>query len=303
MAQNNTEKRQRGWKKKGILDNRYYIAPPALPTEQKPCDFRSMVLQKNDVFMDLSTHSISAGAGPLTLFIYIGLFAVWFSGGFASPIGLVFLAIILPSVIYIIKWCFTPVTPPIRLNRQKREAYIVLENGEHWVVPWERVTALVSESHSYGSAGKQGMAGLTISFPHPDESIEKGVPMMAMCGTERDCAAQWECVRLYMEDCPSKVPDGYLERVVNKSYFTVLIDIFREHSFGKALKELFLSLLIGEWWSHPLEHFKFKYRFKLPPEMGAWSQSIPEAEWAKRSPELQQEFNAYYAEQEATATH
>ncbi|MCX4029290.1 DUF6708 domain-containing protein [Spartinivicinus marinus] len=295
MDTKQSKQRQRGWKRKGFLESKYYIAPPPLPTDQKPCDFRGIVLQKNEVFMDLSTHSISSGAGPLTFFIFLSIFISWIDNEFGIEI-LLFL-IMLPSLIYIIKWCFRPVPPPFRLNRQKREAYIVLEDGRHWIVPWEKVRALVSESHSYGSAGKQGMAGLTISFPNPDEAVDEGVPMVAACGDEKDCEAQWECIRLFMEDDPNKAPEGYMERVINKSFLVLVIDIFRENSFGKALWELFLSILIGEWWSHPLEHWKFKNKFSVPPEMEEWSKPIPEHQWEKRSPELQQAFDQYYAEQ------
>ncbi|MCX4029291.1 hypothetical protein H0A36_24265 [Endozoicomonas sp. SM1973] len=298
MTLKQSEQRQRGWKNKGFLESKYYIAPPPLPTEQKPCDFRGMVLQKNDVFMDLSTHSIRSGAGPLSLFIFFSLFVIWIDNEFGIEILL--LLIMLPSLIYIIKWCFRPVTTPIRLNRQKREAYIVLEDGRHWIVPWEKVRALVSESHSYGSAGKQGMAALTISFPNPDDNVDEGVPMMAACGDEKDCEAQWECIRIFMEGDLADVPDGLIEGRFSKSTFQVFKELRKEdNAFGAYLVFIFF----GIWWIHPLERWKFKNRLSIPPEMEEWSKPIPKEQWAKRSPELQQAFDQYYLEQEKKGGH
>ena len=291
---------KRGWEKKGFLQGKYCISPPPLPTTDNISDDRNIIWRKTNSWLDVCSFSTVAGAAYLTFGILITILIAIFTSSWIF-LGIMLIAF-LPSVYYQIIWYYKkPVPIPLRFNRERREVFIPQqEDGSYWLVPWETVIAVVQETHSYGQTGKIGMAFLTLGFPYPENTPNENriFKFSVACGSEKNCEAQWECIRTFMEGDPNLVSNGILADL-NEPLTKFLKEQFKEKGFGVGLWELTKIIIFGACWSIPLERKKMAKLPSIPPEIEEWSKPIPEEQWAKRSPELQQAFDEYYAEQAA----
>ena len=194
-----------------------------------------------------------------------------------------------------------PLVPPIRFNRQRREVCITKPDGSYWFVPWEKVHAIAPSVTSLNTAGATKHGSLLLWFPL--EGLEhkayapdvKGWILMVNPGGGISSMAQWECIRSFMEIGPDVVPEASVFRhrdmSIWQSYLFDVKQAAKDRGWFLALAwDAFLGEIIFN--SILYDYFLRKKMVVVPdltaPEVIEWSKPLPPAQWAMRSPELEQ---------------
>jgi len=296
-----------GSSRKGLLSQDDYLAPPHIPTGQPPKDVLNAIWRKNDVFLDIGSYSIGSAVMVIWPVFLLAILLIWIDeGGPATPMLAWGFGIIvgIPSLI-VLHSLTQPVPLPVRFNRQRREVCVPRDNGSHWVVPWEQVTAAATSVSSIGQHGKTTQGLLVVGFTNPDPNAKKEDREYSLgfsCGGGTTAMCLWECMRTYMEVGPEAVAlsndlENLRENLGNKgpfwgAWWTYYIGI-RDHivagEFGKAIWLVFTIFAFGGPLILMLQHWKLAPPPDLTaPEIVEWSKPLPPEQWAKRSPELEQ---------------
>ncbi len=284
-----------GSSRKGLLSRDDYLAPPHIPTGQPPKDVLNTIWRKNDVFLDIGDYSIGSAVMVIWPVLMIYVLLVYstrdvpeLSNGFAI-LGLVIVGI--PSLI-VLYGLTRPVPLPVRFNRQRREVCVPREDGSHWIVPWEQVTAAATAVSSVGQHGKTTQGLLVVGFTNPDPNAKKEDREFSLgfsCGGGTTAMCLWECMRSYMEVGPEAVPDSRLgRRPYAETQIGSIVTSLLKGNIKDVLHGLFFVIFLGTYFAEKFQNLKLA----PPPDLTApaiveWSKRLPPERWAKRSPELE----------------
>lgn len=154
--------------------------------------------------------------------------------------------------------------------------------------PWEKLVAFIETQQNIGPSLMATHTFLTLAIPRSDDPETALASARINVGHETVGLAQWECIRRFMEDGPDACPDPKADDTL-AGY---------KAKCRKARQEL--SLLpwlwkkVGDWFfQRYLAHIITERRIRtlalrsLPEELEAWSEPLPESQWAKPSEALQ----------------
>ena len=304
-----------GTTKKRIFSRDDYLAPLPIPTGRKPSDVLNTIWRKNDVFIDIGNYSIGSAVMVLWVGIMVFLSMSFFTRNiapdFSQDILVVGAVIMALPILFLIQGLFRKVPLPVRFNRQRREVCVPREDGDYWIVPWERVTAAATQHSSTSQAGKNTMGLLIVGFENPDplaKEDNKHFYFAFNCGGGTTAMALWECMRSYMEIGPDAVEDQTARfdrfKGIWATYWDDLIKGAKLRGWPVTILWegfcgifIFNTLLIDV-----LERWKLNPPPDLPyPDIIEWSKPLPPEQWAKRSPELEQAIAKREAELAALA--
>ncbi|WP_300652416.1 hypothetical protein [Pseudomonas sp.] len=290
-----------GTRHKGLFSQDDYLAPPHIPTGQPPKDVLNTIWRKNDVFLDIGDYSIGSAVmiiwPVLLLFLMVGWhtgdlanFDLIYWGGAISICGI-------PTLI-VLHSLTQPVPLPVRFNRQRREVCVPRDDGSHWIVPWEQVTAAATAVSSVGQHGKTTQGLLVVGFTNPDSNAKKEDREFSLgfsCGGGTTAMCLWECMRSYMEIGPDVISDNTHrlnpKRGILATYINDIVDAAKRKGWFLALLwEGFCGLIVFNTLLIDLIERK---KLAPPPDLTdpaivEWSKPLPPEQWAKRSPELEQ---------------
>ncbi|MCO1771035.1 DUF6708 domain-containing protein [Pseudomonas aeruginosa] len=286
------------------------LAPPAIPTGEKPADVLNVIWRKNEVFLDIGSWALGSAVMILWAGFITAVLVIWLGWDVAAKELLIGYGIILgiPILILLIG-LRKPVPPPIRFNRQRREVCVPQKDGSHWFVPWESVKAVGTAVSSVGQHGRATQGLLVIGFPNPQwngkSEEDKEYSLALSCGGGTTAMAMWECIRSYMEVGPDAVPTCHFEgeqqhRSLLGWYWLVLSDAGKamaKGDMGAALKDLFFTVCLGA----PLGLYLQERKLIPPPDLNApdvveWSKPLPPDQWTHRSAELERAIQAREAD-------
>ena len=290
-----------GTTKKRIFSRDDYLAPLPIPTGRKPSDVLNTIWRKNDVFIDIGNYSIGSAVMVLWVGIMVFLSMSFFTRNiapdFSQDILVVGAVIMALPILFLIQGLFRKVPLPVRFNRQRREVCVPREDGDYWIVPWERVTAAATQHSSTSQAGKNTMGLLIVGFENPDPLAKEGNKHFYFafnCGGGTTAMALWECMRSYMGIGPDAVEDQTARfdrfKGIWATYWDDLlkgaklrgwpVTILWEGFCGIFIFNTLLIDVLERWKLNPppdLTH----------PDIIEWSKPLPPEQWAKRSPELE----------------
>jgi hypothetical protein len=192
---------------------------------------------------------------------------------------------------------------PTRFNRQRREVCFMPTGAQvPLFVPWESLSAWVVQAQGATQYGVTRQYGMGMGFHHQGELVS----VEFMCGGMQLAIAHWEAVRAYMEyeihdlktiqdlmdlQGPDDPPHEGLHTFRNAR--ARLHRRIREKEVGWGYGFFWYLYHVMTFWTVPnrLVEWEVKRiarvgRKKLPKAMQAWSESIPEDQWAKPSDEL-----------------
>lgn len=280
---------------KGLFSQDDYLAPPHTPTGQPAKDVLNTIWRKNDVYLDIGSYSIGSAVmviWPVAL-IYLLLFYYnqdmpELAKGFAI-LGLAIVGIPILLVLYSLT---QPVPPPVRFNRQRREVCVPRDDGSHWIVPWERVTAAATSVSSVGQHGKITHGLLVVGFTNPDPNArpeDRDYSIGFSCGGGTTAMCLWECMRSYMEVGPDAVPNSRLgKRPFAETEIGSIVSSLSKGDLLDVLHGLFFVVFLGTYLAEKLENLKLAPPPDLTaPDIVEWSKPLPPEQWAKRSTELE----------------
>jgi hypothetical protein len=297
---------------KGLFSQDDYLAPPHIPTGQPPKDVLNTIWRKNDVFLDIGSYSIGSAVMVIWPVLLLAILLIWNdSGGPATPMLAWGFGIIVGIPTLIVVHSLTqPVPPPVRFNRQRREVCVPRDDGTHWIVPWEQVTAAATSVSSIGQHGKTTQGLLVVGFTNPDPNAKKEDREYSLgfsCGGGTTAMCLWECMRSYMEIGPEAVADNTHrlnpKKGILATYVKDIADAATRKGWPMALLwEGFFGLIVFNTLLIDLIERK---KLSPPPDLTApevveWSKSLPPEQWAKRSPELERAIAEREAELAAT---
>lgn len=206
-------------------------------------------------------------------------------------------------------------TRPIRFHRQRREVCYYPDGSNVPVIAkWEEVVSWVSMYKGYTGGTFVTNATFGIAFPTEDGQdywmLRKPVALV------NEGQRLWEIIRCYMDEAPEywATPAGEENRQTFDEARRQLRYNFKHGPKNKFFMELLepstsYAGFIGYYVYHILSGWKLPYLIaeldskismaKFPAEINEWSQSLPEAEWAKPSDELLAHKQALYAHYKA----
>ncbi|WP_300652419.1 DUF6708 domain-containing protein [Pseudomonas sp.] len=287
-----------GSSRKGLLSRDDYLAPPHIPTGQPPKDVLNTIWRKNDVFLDIGDYSV--GSFVMMFWPLLLLFI------FFMPLPAAEDSIELKTLYWFGFMCFSgipilmllyrltqPVPLPVRFNRQRREVCVPRDDGSHWIVPWEQVTAAATAVSSIGQHGKTTQGLLVVGFTNPDPNAKKEDREFSLgfsCGGGTTAMCLWECMRSYMEVGAETVPDSRLgKRPYAETQIGSIVTSLLKGDIKDVLHGLFFVIFLGTYFAEKLQNLKLAPPPDLTdPAIDEWSKPLPPAQWAKRSSELEQ---------------
>ena len=192
---------------------------------------------------------------------------------------------------------------PTRFNRQRREVCFMPRGATAPLfVPWESLCAWVVQAQGGSQYGVTRQYGMGMGFYHEGELVR----VEFMCAGMPLAIAHWEAVRAYMEyevhdlksiqdpmdlQGPNDPPHEGLHTFRNAR--ARLHRRIREKEVGWVYGFFWYLYHVMTFWTLPnrLVEWEVKRiakvgRKKLPEVMQAWSESIPEEQWAKPSEAL-----------------
>ena len=192
---------------------------------------------------------------------------------------------------------------PTRFNRQRREVCFMPQGAQAPLfVPWESLCAWVVQAQGGSQYGVTRQYGMGMGFYHEGELVR----VEFMCAGMPLAIAHWEAVRAYMEyevhdlksiqdpmdlQGPNDPPHEGMHTFRNAR--ARLHRRIREKEVGWVHGFFWYLYHVMTFWTLPnrLVEWEVKRiakvgRKKLPEAMQAWSESIPEEQWAKPSEEL-----------------
>ncbi|MEC7727615.1 MAG: hypothetical protein VX555_02975 [Pseudomonadota bacterium] len=229
-------------------------------------------------------------------------FAPGFWVGLAALLGGLFLAMLPRWQMY----SRAEKIAPTRFHRQRREVCFVPEGySDPIFIPWEDLEAWVIESQGATEYGVHRQCGFGIGFRHPEtgerfnlEFPTSGLPLSI---------STWEALRAYMEyevhTLEEIQPHGELmtgddaPKEEGVAFFhAARRNVRRRRKAGEVgwIYTLFWYLYhIVTFWTLPNRLVEWENRKlqgllnrSLPPTMEAWSQTLPQDQWAEPSDEL-----------------
>lgn len=154
--------------------------------------------------------------------------------------------------------------------------------------PWEKLVAFIETQQNIGPSLMATHTFLTLAIPKPDDPESALAAAKINVGHETAGLAQWECIRRFMEDGPEACPDPRNDDTL-AHYKAKCRQARKDMSFLP-----WLGKKVGDWFfQRYLAHIITERRIKtlalrsLPEELKAWSEPLPEAQWAKPSGALQ----------------
>lgn len=285
-----------GSSRKGLLSQDDFLAPPHISTGQPPKDVLNTIWRKNDVFLDIGDYSIGSAVMVIWPVLMIYVFLAYsirdvpeLFEGFVI-LGLVIVGI--PSLI-VLYGLTQPVPLPVRFNRQRREVCVPRDDGSHWIVPWEQVTAAATSVSSIGQHGKTTQGLLVVGFTNPDPNAKKEDREFSLgfsCGGGITAMCLWECMRTYMEIGPEAVPSSRLgKRPYADTQIGSIVTSLLKGDIKDVLHGLFFVIFLGTYFAEKLQNLKLAPPPDLAdPDIVEWSKPLPPEQWARRSPELEQ---------------
>ncbi|MGL3340655.1 hypothetical protein [Pseudomonas aeruginosa] len=304
-----TDRYEAGTTRSGPLWQDDCLAPPAIPTGEKPADVLNVIWRKNEVFLDIGSWALGSAVMILWAGFITAVLVIWLGWDVAAKELLIGYGIILgiPILILLIG-LRKPVPPPIRFNRQRREACVPQKDGSHWFVPWESVKAVGPAVSSVGQHGRATQGLLVVGFPNPQwngkSEEDKEYSLALSCGGGITAMAMWECIRSYMEVGPEAVPRCTYEGTERQGFFSVLWMMLsqvgrklKEGDLGGVLYDLFFIVCLGA----PLAGYLQVQKLAPPPDLTApsvveWSKPLPPDQWTRRSAELERAIQAREAD-------
>src|SRR5690606_15660142 len=153
--------------------------------------------------------------------------------------------------------------------------------------PWEKLVAFIETQQNIGPNLMATHTFLTLAIPRSDDPETALASARINVGHETVGLAQWECIRRFMEDGPDACPDPKADDTL-AGY---------KAKCRQARQELpllpWLWKKVGDWFfQRYLAHVITERRIKtlalrsLPEELKAWSEPLPESQWAKPSETL-----------------
>ncbi|MBU3056397.1 hypothetical protein [Pseudomonas indica] len=295
-----SEHLEAGTSRSGPLWQDDYLAPPAIPTGERPADVLNVIWRKNEVFLDIGSWALGSAVMVIWPNVMLAIYLFHISGTAVAKWLIPLYAFMFGPAILIILYSLTkPVPPPIRFNRQRREVCVPQKDGNHWFVPWETVKAVGTAVSSVGQHGRSTQGLLVIGFPNPNwggKSEEgKEYSLALSCGGGRTAMVMWECIRSYMEVGPEAVPPCTYDGTERQGFLSVLWMMLsqvgrklKEGDVGGALYDSFFIVCLGA----PLAGYLQVQKLAPPPDLTnpevlEWSKPLPPEQWAKRSPELE----------------
>jgi hypothetical protein len=194
---------------------------------------------------------------------------------------------------------------PTRFNRQRREVCFMPEgHSEPIFIPWEELEAWIIEAQGVTEYGVRRQYGFGIGFYHP-ETGERFTLEFETHGKPLSIS-NWEVLRAYMEyevhtlkeiQPQSELMEEGEEPSEGVSFFhNARRKLHSQRRAGKVgwIYTFFWYLYhILTFWTIPNRLVEWENRKmerlsnqSLPESMEAWSQPLPESEWAKPSEEL-----------------
>ncbi|RDH42749.1 hypothetical protein [Zooshikella ganghwensis] len=180
----------------------------------------------------------------------------------------------------------------IRFNRQRRQVALPFgEKGQFIIIPWEKIYAWAGTTLMLSDTTAIPLSTLTITMASPTDVTNFKGRYEVACGAEINCIMQWECIRTFMEDGPEACPDP--------SNLDSLEEYFDSRRRWKENKILvgwqIYKQKIRDWmhysyfayWLNDKIQERLEYT-ELSEEIKRWSKSIPESQWRKPSPELEE---------------
>ena len=73
-----------GTTRSGPLWQDDYLAPPAIPTGEKPADVLNVIWRKNDVFLDIGSWALGSAVMVIHAGIFTAIAILLFTGGFGG---------------------------------------------------------------------------------------------------------------------------------------------------------------------------------------------------------------------------
>jgi hypothetical protein len=194
---------------------------------------------------------------------------------------------------------------PTRFNRQRREVCLVpSDQTEPIFVPWESLSAWVIQSQTVSQYGANLHYAMGIGFYHPPQ--DQQYTLEFQCGGFELAICNWEAIRAYME-----YEVHTLKEIQDPLDLQGPDDPPHEglHTFYNARERMRRRRKDGEvGWSYPfwwylyhvmtlwtlpnhlteweIRRIKSMGRAAIPEAMQAWSEPLPESEWAKPSEKL-----------------
>ncbi|WP_165856462.1 hypothetical protein [Marinobacter sp. JSM 1782161] len=167
--------------------------------------------------------------------------------------------------------------------KQKIGSRIVYE-----IYPWEKLVAFIENQTNLGPNLMTQTAVLTLAIPREDDPETALAAARINVGHETAGLAQWECIRRFMEDGPDACPDPRNDETL-ANYKANCRKARQEMSFLP-----WLGKKVGDWFfQRYLAHIVTERRSRkialkgVPDELKAWSESLPESQWAQPSETLQ----------------
>jgi hypothetical protein len=206
------------------------------------------------------------------------------------------------SVLFHVHTQYTEVIPT-RFNRQRREVCFMPTGAQAPLfVPWESLSAWVVQAQGATQYGVTRQYGMGMGFHHQGKLVH----VEFMCGGMQLALAHWEAVRAYMEyevhdlksiqdpmdlQGPDDPPHEGMHTFRNAR--ARLHRRIREKEVGWVHGFFWYLYHVMTCWTLPNRIVEWEVRRiarvgrkKLPEAMQAWSESIPEDQWAKPSDEL-----------------
>lgn len=302
-----------------------FLAPLPLPSGRKPNNTMGMVWRINDTYMDVSDCTPGSAVATIHCILVITVAIIFmverdFSFLFDWMGILMVLGFVIAPMIAIIILIYVKPREPIRFNRQRREVCVpAMKGGDYWYVPWETVKASVEGFNMVSQAGVNKNGSFMIGFPNPNFTGKIKLENNGYCDDENAerhllflnvvpevGAGMWELIRTYMEEGADKINVDISNFEVRKegiieSYITDVKETIAKRGafFAFWWDGVFGLILLNTL----LVDYIQRKHLNPPPdligdEVEAWSQSLPQEQWVKRSPELEQALREFEAKQE-----
>ncbi|WP_255263439.1 hypothetical protein [Pseudomonas aegrilactucae] len=290
-----------------------YLSPLPIPTGVPAFSSRNLHREANAVYLDFAVGQgnfefmarcgIAAVMGVITTFMLAALLGAWarrhvypFWGTFTDFMGNWFMWSFIGCLALLYAVMFwrlvreVSIYPPIRFNRERREVAFVPTRGAAPIfVPWESVIACVSAGRTVTEYAVLPAFNLMFCLREADTGnlLWINVP----CGQLGLAVAEWEAIRVYMEEGPASLPvppeEQFEEGTV--AFFHMARVGYRDtfpwwqHWLGFLAVQAFggwtLPCHISQWANN-------RPKAGIPREVKAWSRPLPLEQHARPSPEL-----------------
>jgi hypothetical protein len=182
--------------------------------------------------------------------------------------------------------------PPIRFNRQRREVVYVPKKGmSPRYVPWEEVIASVSVSKLITQYAVIPEFKLMIGLRDKNGDV---LWVSVPSGSLNQAIAEWEAIRVYMEEGPEALPMGQSDEFEAGSvaYFHMCRQGYRSHHSFLRYVWGFLIIQFFSGWTIPCyiaAWINNRPKAAFPKEVLEWSRPLPLEQHAMPSEALLQE--------------